>query len=77
MAEMKAARAWAVSYDPSGLLEMSEEYDAEALAFLNENLAKGDFQVLSNDTQGFTGDLVIDFPASAAESYRALVLLEK
>ncbi len=77
MAAMKATRAWAVSYDPSGLIEMSEEYDAEALALLNEHLAKGDFQVLSRDTQGYEGDLVIDFPIRAGESYRALVLLEK
>lgn len=77
MAERRAAKAWAVSYDASGLLQMSEEYDAEALEFLNEHLAKDDFQVLSQDTQGFPGDVVLDFPVSTPDSYRALVLWEK
>lgn len=77
MAPMVAERAWAVSYTPTAQIEMSEEYDAEALQMLNEHLARGDFQVVSRDTQGFPGDMVIDFPAGAAEPYRALVLLKK
>ena len=77
MAALHAEQAWAVSYDPSGLVEMSEAYDAEALQTLNEHLAKGDYVVLSDDTQGYPGDLVIDFPAGAAEPYRALVKLTK
>jgi len=31
--------------------------------------------VLSRDTQGYYGDMVIDFPAGAEEPYRALVKL--
>lgn len=77
MAALKAVKAWAVSLDPSGLIEMSEEYGPDALEFLNENLAKGDFQVLTRNTQGYEGDMIIDFPVSGGESYRALVLLEK
>ncbi|MDI6853725.1 MAG: hypothetical protein QME75_09015 [Deltaproteobacteria bacterium] len=77
MAEMVAARAWAVSYTPTNQIEMSEEYDAEALQMLNEHLAKGDFQVVSRDTQGYPGDLVLDFPLRAEEPYRALVMLKK
>ena len=75
MASFQAKQAWAVSYNPSGLIEMSEAYDAEALQTLNEHLAKGDYVVLSDDAQGFPGDLVIDFPAGAAEPYRALIKL--
>lgn len=44
---------------------------------LNEHLAKEDFQVVSRDTQGYPGDLVIDFPAGVEEPYRALVMLKK
>jgi hypothetical protein len=77
MAEMVAERAWAVAYTPTTQIEMSEEYDAEALKLLNEHLAKQDFQVVSRDTQGFPGDLVIDFPLDAEEPYRALVMLKK
>ena len=73
MAPLQAQQAWAVSYDPSGLIEMWEEYDAEALQTLNGHLAKGDYVVLSEDAQGYPGDLVIDFPAAAAEPYRALI----
>lgn len=75
MAALKAKQAWAVSYTPAMLLEMSEAYDAEALNRLNEHLAKEDFVVLSRDTQGYPGDMVIDFPAGAEEPYRALVKL--
>lgn len=77
MAEMVAERAWAVSYTPEALIEMSEEYDSQALQMLNDALAKKDFQVVSRDTQGYPGDLVIDFPLGAAEPYRALVMLKK
>ena len=51
------------------------KYGAEALNLLNEHLAKEDFVVLSRDTQGYPGDMVIDFPAAAEEPYRALVKL--
>ena len=75
MATLKAQQAWAVSYTPEKLIEMSEEYGGEALNMLNEHLAKEDFVVLSRDTQGYPGDMVIDFPAGAEEPYRALVKL--
>lgn len=68
-----AKAAWAVSYTPTGQIEMSETYDDEALSTLNEHLAKGDYVVISNDPQGYPGDLVIDFPANAAEPFRALI----
>jgi hypothetical protein len=58
-------------------LELADGYDLEALKTLNEHLAKGDYVVLSDDTQGYPGDLVIDFPAGAAEPYRALIKLAK
>lgn len=77
MTEMVAERAWAVAYTPTAQIEMSEEYDAEALNLLNDHLAKDDFQVVSRDTQGFPGDMVIDFPVGAEEPYRALVMLKK
>ncbi len=77
MAQMIAERAWAVSYTPTAQIEMSEEYDTEALNLLNDHLAKNNFQVVSRDTQGYPGDLVIDFPVGAAEPYRALVMLKK
>ena len=77
MAELQATQAWAVSYTPDMLIEMAEAYDAEALKLLNEHLAKGDYVVLSNDPQGYPGDLVIDFPAGAEEPYRALIKLAK
>jgi len=75
MAQLKAKRAWAVSYTPQYFLEMAEEYDADRLEQLNDYLSKGDYVVVSDDTQGFAGDLVIDFPSAAAEPYRALILL--
>ena len=77
MAQIIAERAWAVSYTPTAQIEMSEEYDAEALKMLNEHLGKDDFQVVSRDTQGYPGDMVIDFPLGAEEPYRALVVLKK
>ena len=70
---MKARRAWAVSYTPQYFLEMGEEYDGDRLEQLNEHLAKGDFALLSNDTQGFPGDLVIDFPAASEQPYTAII----
>ena len=77
MDALKAKKAWAVAYDPQYFLQMSEEYDADRLEQLNEYLAKGDYALVSDDTQGFAGDLVIDFGLSLAEPYRALVMLEK
>ncbi len=75
MANLQAKRAWAVAYTPQYFLEMAEEYGEEALKELNEHLSKGDYVVVSDDTQGFPGDLVIDFPLNAQEPYRALILL--
>jgi hypothetical protein len=74
---LKATRAWAVAYDPQYFLQMSEEYDADRLQQLNEYLAKGDFALVSDDTQGFPGDLVIDFALDQEFPYRALIILEK
>ena len=76
MAALKAKQAWAISYTPEKLIEMSEEYSAEALDMLNEHLAKEDFVVISRDTQGYPGDMIIDFPAASEEPYRALIKLE-
>ncbi len=76
-APMTAKKAWAVSYTPQYFLEMGEEYDADRLTQLNEHLAKGDYALLSNDTQGFAGDLVIDFALDQEYPYRALIMLEK
>jgi hypothetical protein len=56
---------------------MAEEYDDDRLEQLNEYLAKGDYALVSDDTQGFAGDLVIDFPLNLAEPYRALIMLAK
>lgn len=70
---MKAKRAWAVNYTPQYFLEMGEEYDDDRLEQLNEHLAKGDYGLLSNDTQGFPGDLVIDFPAASEQPYTAII----
>jgi hypothetical protein len=64
---MKAQRAWAVSYTPQYFLEMGEEYDGDRLEQLNAHLAQGDYALLSDDTQGFPGDLVIDFPAASEQ----------
>ena len=64
-------------YDPQYFLQMSEEYYVDRLEQLNEHLAKGDYALVSDDTQGFAGDLVIDFALNQEFPYRALVLLEK
>jgi hypothetical protein len=72
---LQAKRAWAVNYTPQYLLEMGEEYDVDRLQQLNEYLAKGDYALLSNDTQGFAGDLVLDFPADSEQPYTALIML--
>lgn len=74
---LRAQRAWAVAYDPQYFLQMAEEYDDDRLEQLNEYLAKGDYALVSDDTQGFAGDLVIDFPLNLAEPYRALIMLAK
>lgn len=70
---MKAKRAWAVSYTPQYFLEMGEEYDHDRLERLNDHLAQGDYALLSDDTQGFPGDLVIDFPAASEQPYTAII----
>jgi hypothetical protein len=49
----------------------------DRLEQLNEALAKGDYALVSNDTQGFAGDLVIDFPLNLPDPYRALILVKK
>ena len=72
MEKLQAERAWAVAYDPNYLIQMAEEYDADRLAQLNEALAKGDYALVSEDTQGFAGDYVIDFPLKMAEPYPGL-----
>ena len=77
MDALKANKAWAVAYDPQYFLQMSEEYDADRLEQLNEHLAQGDYALVSDDTQGFAGDLVIDFALNQEFPYRALVMLEK
>lgn len=77
MDALKATKAWAVAYDPQYFLQMSEEYDADRLEQLNEHLAQGDYALVSDDTQGFAGDLVIDFALNQEFPYRALVMLEK
>ena len=73
---LTAKRAWAVTYTPQYLLEMGEEYDADRLEQLNEYLAQGDYALLSDDTQGFAGDLVLDFPAASEQPYTTLIMLE-
>ncbi len=77
MEALKAKKAWAVAYDPQYFLQMSEEYDADRLGQLNEYLAQGDYALVSDDTQGFAGDLVIDFALNQEFPYRALIMLEK
>ncbi len=72
---LKAKKAWAVSYDPQYFLQMAEEYDDDRLEQLNDYLGRGDYVVISDDTQGFAGNLVVDFPVNAADPYRALILL--
>ena len=74
---LTAKRAWAAAYDPQYLLQTAEEYDADRLPQLNEYLAKGDFALVSDDTQGFPGDLVIDFALDQKFPYRALIRLKK
>ena len=74
---LKAKHAWAVSYTPQYFLEMGEEYDGDRLEQLNEHLAKGDYTLLSDDTQGFPGDLVVDFPAGSEQPYTALIQLQQ
>jgi hypothetical protein len=73
MEPLKAEQAWTVSYDPSSLLEMGEEWGPDSLDVLNGHLAKGDYVVLSTDTQGFYGDMILDFPAAVEESWRVLI----
>jgi hypothetical protein len=75
MAPLQAKQAWAVSYTPQYFLEMGEEYDAARLEQLNDCLARGDYVVVSDDPQGFPGNLVIDFPVNAPQPYRALIML--
>lgn len=75
MQPLKAKQAWAVAYDPQYFLQMAEEYDEDRLGQLNEHLAKGDYVVVSDDTQGFAGDLVIDFALELENPYRALIML--
>ncbi len=77
MQNLKAKKAWAVAYDPQSYLQMAEEYDEDRLEQLNEYLAKGDFVLVSDDTQGFAGDLVVDFALNQEFPYRALIMLEK
>jgi len=72
---LKAQRAWAVTYTPQYLLEMGEEYDRDRLEQLNDYLGKGDYALLSDDTQRNPGDLVIDFPARSEHPYTALIQL--
>ncbi len=72
---LKAKRAWAVSYTPQYFLEMGEEYDGNRMEQLNDHLAKGDYALLSDDTQGFPGDLVVDFPAGSEQPFTALIQL--
>ena len=67
MDALKAKKAWAVAYDPQYFLQMAEEYDKDRLEQLNEHLGKGDYALVSDDTQGFAGDLVIDFALNLAE----------
>ena len=75
MKPLKAKRAWAVAYDPQYFLQMAEEYDEDRLEQLNECLGQGDYALVSEDTQGFAGDLVIDFNLELTEPYRALIML--
>jgi hypothetical protein len=58
---LKSKRAWTVAYDPQYFLQMAEEYGEDRLEQLNECLGKGDYALVSEDSQGFAGDLVIDF----------------
>jgi hypothetical protein len=62
---------------PQYFLQMAEEYDGDRLEQLNECLGKGDYTLVSEATQGFAGDLVIDFHIGQDlnEPYRALIML--
>jgi len=53
MEKLQAERAWAVAFDPQYLIQMGEEYDEDRLEQLNEALAKGDYALVREDTQGF------------------------
>ena len=75
MKPLQAKRAWAVAYDPQYFLQMAEEYDEDRLEQLKEFLGRGDYALVSEDTQGFAGDLVIDFHLELTEPYRALIML--
>lgn len=77
MKPLKAKKAWAVAYDPQYFLQMAEEYDEDRLEQLNEHLGKGDYALVSDDTQGFAGDLVVDFALNLESPYRALIMLDK
>ncbi len=75
MKPLQAKRAWAVAYDPQYFLQMAEECDEDRLEQLNECLGQGDYALVSEDTQGFAGDLVIDCHLDLVEPYRALIML--
>jgi hypothetical protein len=77
MEQLQAKKAWAVAYSPQYLIEMGPEYDGDRLEQLNEALAKGDYTLVSDDTQGYPGDFVIDFPRNAEEPYRALIMVAR
>ena len=76
MKPLKAKKAWAVAYDPQYFLQMAEEYDDDRLDQLNAHLAQGDYALVSDDTQGFAGDMVIDFDLNQEFPYRALIMLD-
>jgi hypothetical protein len=50
---------------------MGSEYDEDRLEQLNDHLARGDYAMVSDNIQGFPGDL--DFPLTMEEPYRALI----
>ena len=77
MEKLKAKQAWAVAYDPNYLIQMGVEYDDDRLEQLNEHLAQGDYALVSDDTQGYAGDLVSAFPLNLEAPYRARILLDK
>ncbi|MGD0829060.1 MAG: hypothetical protein ABSA09_13405 [Desulfobaccales bacterium] len=58
---------------------MAEEDDEDRLEQLNECLGQGDYVLVSEDTQGFAGDLVMDFHSGQdlKEPYRALIMLSR
>ncbi len=57
--------------------QMAEEDDEDRLEQLNGCLGKGDYALVSEDTQGFAGQRVIDFYSGPDlnEPYRALIML--